>query len=377
MSRTRGTLARRYRRLLLCYPRQYRRTRGEEITATFLDLAPPDRTRPTIHEAVNLVRHGLRCRLGRPNSRSVVLWAALTAVVWGLFTGAFATRLAWETARPLPTQAEATELFGRMLGQDPKSRVGVDPALFVIYGEPLGTHNLHLMLTPDAGEYQQGRASVSLDGPSDVNHQDLVGSTRAWLLANGWRVSDVILRNRMECTGCDESTLPRKAVFAARRGDDVVHLEISLGGRRPPPPKPGVTDFDESYAYVELTRASPAPVTPFGAAGVLPGVVFGWFTFGWVSRRTEGRSPPLRTATTVLFGVAIFLWCAPLVLAVPVTSAHHLSEPHLTWHPMWEWLGQPALAPLFVVGTGAALLAVAASALPHRREPATSPRPAA
>jgi hypothetical protein len=84
MPRSRGTLARRYRRLLLCYPRQYRKARGEEIVATFLDLAPPDRARPTVREAANLVRHGLRCRLGRPNSRTVVLWAVLTAIVWGL-----------------------------------------------------------------------------------------------------------------------------------------------------------------------------------------------------------------------------------------------------------------------------------------------------
>jgi len=378
MSRSRGTLARRYRRLLLCYPRLYRQDRGDEIVATFLDLAPLGRTRPTIREAVNLIRHGLRCRLGRPNSRSVVLWAALTAIVWGLFIGAFATRLGWQTARPLPTRAEATELFSGMLGRDATGHVGVDPALFVIYGSPLGSHNLDLLVSPDAGEYQPGRATVSLEGPSEVDHRDLVDSTRAWLNANGWQVSDVDMRNSVDCASCDESTLPKKAVFSAWRGDDVVQLEISLGSRPPPPPKPGVTNYDQTYAFIELTRSSPAAVWPFGAAGVLLGTLCGWLTFGWVSRRTENRAPLLQMATTVLFGIALFTWCAPMIVALPFMLTHHTGEPHPSWHPMWEWLGQPALAPFFVAGTGAALIALAASAVPQRGpKSATDVEPAA
>ncbi|ROT32157.1 hypothetical protein [Micromonospora sp. HM5-17] len=369
-------LARRYRRLLLCYPRQYRRARGEEIVATFLDLAPPDRTRPTVREAVNLIRHGLRCRLGRPNSRGVVLGAVLTALAWGLFTGAFAARLGWETARPLPTEAEATELFGRMLGRDVTGQVVVDPALFVIYGQPLNAQNLHLLFSPDAGEYQQGRAAVSLHGPSDVDHRALVDSTRAWLYAHGWRVSEVVIRNRVACTGCDESTLPKEAVFAARRGDDVVSLEISLGDPRPRPPKPGVDGYDETYASVELTRASPAAVWPLGVVGGLTGALVGWLTFGWASRRTEGRGRLLRGSTTVLFGIAVAIWYVPLVVIVPSMLVDQLETSAPSWPPMWEWLGQPALLPVSVVGTGAALVALAVSALPRRRELATDARPA-
>jgi hypothetical protein len=368
MSRTPRTLADRYRRLLLCYPFEYRRTRGDEIVATLLDLAPPDRTRPTVREAANLVRHGLRCRLGRPNSRSVVIWAALTAIVWALFAGAFGTRLAWQTARPLPTTAEARELFSGMLGQDTTGNVGVDPAMFVIYGQPLGRDNLHLLFSIDASEYQQGRASVALNGAAEVNHQDLVDATRARLQANGWRLSDVIIRKRVDCTGCDESTLPRNAVFVARRGDDVLNVEISLGDNRPRTPKPGVADYDvETYAHVELTRASPSAVYPFGAAGVVLGAVVGWLVFGWASRRLDGRAGLLRTSSTVLFVVAMLLWCVPLVLGPPFMLEHHLSEPHPSWHPMWEWLALPGLVSLVAVGTGAALLVLGAAALPRRR----------
>ena len=372
MSRTPRTLADRYRRLLLGYPRQYRRSRGDEIVATLLDLAPADRTRPTVREAVNLVRHGLRCRLGRPNSRSVVVWAALTAIVSGLLTGAFATRLAWETARPLPTKAAATDLFSGLFGQDMTGNVGVDPAMFVIYGQPLGRDNVHLLFSVDAGEYEQGRAAAGLNGPMEVNHQDLVDATRARLQANGWRVSDVITRNRVGCTGCDESTLPKSAVFAARRADDVLNFEISLGDARPRTPKPGVADDGiETYAYVELTRANPPAVYPFGVAGVLLGAVLGWLVFGWASRRLEGRGALLRASTMTLYIVAMFLWCVPLVLGPPFMLEHHLGEPHPAWHPMWEWLGLPGLVSLVAVGTAAALLVLGAAALPRRPEPAT------
>jgi hypothetical protein len=218
---------------------------------------------------------------------------------------------------------------------------------------------------------------VSLNGPSGVDHHDLVDSTRAWLRANGWWVSAVIIRNSVDCTNCDRSTLPKTALFAARRADDVLNLEISLADYRPRPPKPGVTNFDETYVHVELTRANPVAVYPFGAAGVLLGVVFGWLMFGWTSRRIEGRAPLLHLVTAVLFGVAVVMWCAPIVLASAQMLKHQLDEPHPSWHPMWEWLGQPALAPLFVVGTGAALLALAASVLPRRPEPATDVRSAA
>jgi hypothetical protein len=57
-------LERRYRRLLLAYPAEYRRERGDEIVGILLDDAPPGRTRPDWREAVDLVLGGLRRRAG-------------------------------------------------------------------------------------------------------------------------------------------------------------------------------------------------------------------------------------------------------------------------------------------------------------------------
>jgi hypothetical protein len=60
-----NSLARHYRRLLWCYPPEYRRTRGDEIVDTLLDGAA-GRARPSAREVVNLSANGMRCRLGRP-----------------------------------------------------------------------------------------------------------------------------------------------------------------------------------------------------------------------------------------------------------------------------------------------------------------------
>ncbi|MBM0256991.1 hypothetical protein [Micromonospora sp. 4G55] len=115
MASTGDPLARRYRRLLCCYPRAYRRERGEELVALLLDTAPPGRTRPRLREAVDLIGNGMRCRLGRPASRTVVAWAVLAAVVCGLFSAALSARVAWETARPLSGRAETAAVFRTVL----------------------------------------------------------------------------------------------------------------------------------------------------------------------------------------------------------------------------------------------------------------------
>jgi hypothetical protein len=132
-------LSRRYRRLLLGYPRAYRRARGDELVATLIEAAPPGRTRPTAREAANLLRHGLRARLGRSASRTVVAWALLTAVIGGLFGAAFASRAGWETARPLPDPVQTRAMLAEIL---PGARWGdvspAPPALFVVYNQPPG-----------------------------------------------------------------------------------------------------------------------------------------------------------------------------------------------------------------------------------------------
>ncbi|MBA9006296.1 hypothetical protein [Thermomonospora cellulosilytica] len=62
-------LSDRYRRLLRWYPRDHRGDHEEEMLDVLLAAARPGRTRPTLQEAVDLVRGGLR-------NRAVWYWRA-------------------------------------------------------------------------------------------------------------------------------------------------------------------------------------------------------------------------------------------------------------------------------------------------------------
>jgi hypothetical protein len=62
-------LERRYRRLLACYPRAYRRENEEEILAVLLACARDRQQRPGLAESVDLIKAAMRIRLwpaGRP-----------------------------------------------------------------------------------------------------------------------------------------------------------------------------------------------------------------------------------------------------------------------------------------------------------------------
>src|ERR1700754_2988303 len=99
-----GDLARTYRRLIRAYPRGPRR---DELLDTLLEAAPADRRRPTLKEGVNLIRHGLRARLGYPRSRAVVVMVFRTGLIGAYFGGAATSRLGWQFASPVPSAATA------------------------------------------------------------------------------------------------------------------------------------------------------------------------------------------------------------------------------------------------------------------------------
>lgn len=65
-----GNLERRFRQLLACYPRRYRRRHEEEILAVLLAGASAGQPRPSVAEAASLVRSGVAMRLrpGVPRS---------------------------------------------------------------------------------------------------------------------------------------------------------------------------------------------------------------------------------------------------------------------------------------------------------------------
>ena len=352
-----GPLARRYGRLLFAYPRAYRRRRGDELLGALLDAAPPGRTRPTAREAANLIGHGLRCRLGRPAGRSVVSWAVLTVVISGVFSAAFATRAGWETARPLPGTAETRAMLAEILPGQEFTGIQDAPAMFVIYGQPLSWNAARELLLGDGGEYEQSGVAGGISAPS-LPPQETVDLVRQNLLAHHWTVYPLIIHSIDTGAPGDREAIPQSTTIVARRGDTVFTMEVY------PPEVPISPPVNAGFL-----RATPPAAYPIGLTGGILGAVVAFLLFGWASRRTEGRHPA-RVVVKLLLGGTLFFWWAPTLFSVPMMARHHLEEPHPSWHPMWEWLGQPTFSLLFLIGCGSALLGLALAALPRReREP--------
>ena len=355
MPTTGDRLAGSYRRLLLCYPREYRRSRGEELVGVLLDVAAPGRARPTARESANLIRHGLRCRLGRPASRTVVAWSILVAVIVGLFAAAAGTRLAWETARPLPDRTEAAGILAPILPEHRFGEIFTSRALFVVYEQPFGLNVLDDVLLGDGGEYQMGTAWTSATGTPPADEAHLLATVEQRMLATGWRVYPAQSQHAYDCVGppCDPDEIPSLTTLVASRGDTIIELETNFTG-----------DSD-SYLYVQLHRATPAAVSPAGIVAGLAGGLLAWLVFGWASRRTAGPSRR-RPMATLLFSTTMLLWWPPALVGIGALVAHQLGEPHPQLPPLWEWLGQPTFSLLFLLGCGSALHGLTLAALPQR-----------
>ncbi|MEV0424995.1 hypothetical protein [Micromonospora sp. NPDC050495] len=346
------SLAHHYRRLLLAYPRPYRRERGEELLGLLLDTNPPGRTRPTVAAALNLLRNGLRCRLGRPASRTVVAWAALTALICGLFTAALAARAAWETSRPQPDRAEAAAALATTLPGHRATRIDSATALFEVGGEPVGVRGLPWLLVRGRA-YQEGSTVVSATNRPLTTPAQVLDTARQRLVDAGWQVSPTAHR-----TGGIGARGGPDVELTATRGDTALRLVLPTGAAG-------------SFLTLELRRTTPPAVLPAAVVAGLAGALTGWFVFGWASRRGQSRRE-----VTLLYWITMWLWAGPALAAAPVLLLHQVRLPHPQWHPLWEWLGLPTASPLFLLGLIAASAALTRAARPGP-QPEPLPRPAA
>jgi hypothetical protein len=344
-----------YRRLLLAYPRDYRRERGAEILDTVRDIAP---ARGRLRVAANLIGHGLRARLGRPASRSVVAWATVFALACGLFAASFATWLTWAGSRPL-AHDDLAAAVGRLYPGEPDTSVGSDPpAVFVVYDSPLSWGTADDLLLGDSGEYALATVDASFGHLPAGTRSSTLTDLQQRLTAAGWEYRGPVHTNAYDCIPddprCDPAGIPSDVTVSAMRGDDILDIHIYAPGTSP------VMD-------VVMSRSTPWSAYPAGAAAFPAGALGAWCLFGWASRRAERGHPMIRIPAVLLYGSAMFLWWTPILFSAPLMLSHHLDEPHFRWHPLWEWLGQPALSLPFLLGGLMLTTVLALTALPHRR----------
>ncbi|GAA0949362.1 hypothetical protein [Nonomuraea longicatena] len=85
-------LERRYRRLLLAYPRGYRRDHGDELLDVLMESTSPELTRPPLKEVAGLLAGGVRARMLRQARRR--LWPeAVHLAITAVAVAGFATLL--------------------------------------------------------------------------------------------------------------------------------------------------------------------------------------------------------------------------------------------------------------------------------------------
>ncbi|BCJ47547.1 hypothetical protein GCM10010168_19050 [Actinoplanes ianthinogenes] len=324
-------LARRYTRLLRFYPPGPRRA---EMLGTLLECAPPDRVRPTVKEVVNLTRFGLRARLGRPASTSVVVLSLLVTLVCGLLGAAASARLGWALQEPLPSGAEAERLEATAFpgltvlgGGDAPPFV---PAFGADGGEIYGFAEYWVRNTPETREVLAYTKGV-----------------RDRLAGAGWEIRDDISYEE------DHEQPSWSAEFSASRDGLILSYSAYYVKDHP------WYDSDGSAGF-QLSRTTPPWPARFAIPGGLLAACFGWLVFGWASRRSEGH--PGRTV-----GAVALVWPAIVVVAVSlffISQWYSQPEP-LEGDSLWTTLDQLSQGPA-TLALGLGLLALAVAVLPGR-----------
>jgi hypothetical protein len=285
MSRT-DNLARSYRRLLLAYPRSYRRVRGLEMLTTLLDTARPDQRRPSAREVVDIVVGGLACRFRVPSTWSCRIIAAAAAVALaglGAWLGAYT---GWQRGTSLPTQAEvvaATTVavpdaaqYMPVRHKNCDRRCWPNPSdALIVYGDPFQADDTMPALDdpdrPRQADPSVNRVYLPLTMPHD-QMATIAVQAHDRLAAAGWRVSPVRAHYDMR-------------FFWAVKGDLTVRFE----GR-------GTTQPDYPAVAFIVHHDVPPATLPFAAVGTAAGLVVGWWAAAFAIRRYLLHGQRVRTA---------------------------------------------------------------------------------
>jgi hypothetical protein len=265
---------------------------------------------------------GLRARLGRPGSRSVVVLATLAAIVAGCFGAAGMSLLGWQFAPPLAGVVRAHGI-DREVFPGLTVRGCEDGSKDVFSPEDYGLSCAHVppfVLNPDGEGTRYGFMEYRVD-PSAATRDNVAFTTavRDRLVDAGWRIgSDIRVHDGIDdldtsvldgtsapFPGNDVETNVREATFWATRDGLVLEFFDATGTDFPY----GAADPDVTARFT-IARTAPWWLWAMTAAGALLGVAAGWLLTGWISRRTEGDG-----ASTLIAALPAWLCAIPLTAA--------------------------------------------------------------
>ncbi|MGK5682620.1 hypothetical protein [Actinoplanes sp. URMC 104] len=305
------SLERRYRMLLLAYPRPFRRGHAVEMVTTLLEMAAPGQSRPGASDAWHLVVSGLRQRFRLPSGRPLVWVAAvLVTLIGGAFGAAAGSWAAERTFTDLPADAGVTELARQVAGGS--GEVGQDRS-----ASPWTT----TMVV--AGTDQPGWTAEA--------------ATRR-LAADGWTVGAVSSRSGTAvtfdpATGAQFEVPLSGSAFEARRDGLLMTVTGHVtpggapsGGASPggspggsPNASPGVSSggspgggsSGHGAVSIDLWPADTGAMLPATVGGALAGLVGGWLLAAAGAYRLRGSSPARRRVAAVLTGLAVAALALP------------------------------------------------------------------
>lgn len=257
------------------------RRRGELIDT----LAEAGRRRPGGREAANLLRHGLRARLGRPRSRGVVVLAFMIALVTGFGGAAVAARVAWEFVPDYPTGTALAEISEAVYpGLSPRDQ----PPSGGLFFDVSERSAAEVFLAGHDEDFAFATVELTpADGFVKGDYAAWTEQARGRLVAAGWQVSDIwptgptmIATGELEQSG---------SAFSATRDGLSLSVDTTLD----------VVDTPSGsfWTTAVLDRLTPGYVTAAGVGGLLVAGLLGWLVVGWASRRTEWAGPVVRSLT--------------------------------------------------------------------------------
>ncbi len=338
-------MERRYRRLLLAYPRWYRKRRGLEILTTLLDAAAPGQRRPHWHDRRDLIIGGLRCRLRPPGGIAITLAAVAVAFALGALGAAASAWLGWQLAAgELPSDDQARAITHTVLPGQPVESIQRRDVLFG-YDPPLAGLDRWLVPLLGGDDYDPGWVDVVALTSGDPTTS--LSQIRDRIHAAGWQVTEI----RQMGWG------PR---INARNDNFAAYLEITV------PP-----DGQEVATVLSIQRAEPGPVLPLTLVGAVAGALIGWLMTCRTARNFRGRSPGTRAMLTVVTTISLLLLFPATAWTILGLIGSYLANPE-PFLPFAAWG-----AYMFILVRGLTLLGllgllcvVGGSALPKPRHAA-------
>ena len=315
---------RRYRRLLWAYPRWYRRERGREILTTLLDAAAPDRRWPSARDAADLLRGGLRRRVGPPRAGYLFLFVPVSVFV-GLWLSALTFWLAVDRLAPMPSVEVAANVAQLATGDRPRDLPGPGVSCYE-GGCPFAwSHGGDQVIQEDRLLYVgTGQDTVEVGyWPDNADLARWTQRAHDRLAAAGWTVDAI----DFETYGYS---------FTARTADLQVRVAAIPGL------SPDGNLLNMAPAGLVVQHAAPPNLDLLSEASFLAGLALGWLLTAWVVRRGRGHYGRRQTAL-LLTAIAGVLLTTALDSGALIIGGEQAAFDYHEWARIPRLLDSPAI----------------------------------